>query len=181
MKSNNKKYTELVVLLIILVLVIILAVNVIKKVKNGSSNNGDKGTSAVNTADEAYNGMKIQKKGGDIIIEGENNAKTIETTKTKDDSNFKETTASEKEKYVLSNVKVNVASERTIVTGNVTNNDKSKHNLIINVKFYSSDNKLKGANSKKVLVDAGTTEKFSIALMDDMSQYTYKIQVEYAD
>ena len=179
MSKETKNKIELLVLLIILVLVIIFAVNFFNKDKNKETIEESNGTSAVDMEDSAYEGMNVYKKNGETIIEDSNGAKTIETTKTKEKTSLVATTQSDKENYQIKDVKVRESNGSTIISG--TNNDSKKHNLVINVKFYSSDNKIKGATSKKIEVKSKQTENFTMSTMDDLTQYTYKITVEYAD
>lgn len=181
MSKETKNKIELLILLIILVIVIIFAVNFFNKDKNHGAKEENNATSGVDMEDSAYEGMNVYKKNGETIIEDSNGTKTVETTKTKEKTSLVATTENDREKYQIKDVKVREANGNTIISGNVTNNDSKKHNLIINVKFYSSDNKIKGATSKKIEVKSKQTENFTMSTMDDLTQYTYKIVVEYAD
>lgn len=183
MDKNQKNKIQLIILVIILIGVIVLAVKVFNKEDSSKKEiRGEKtGTSAIDINDPAYEGKKIYEKDGDIIIEDKDGSKTIETTKTKEETGLKETTEETKEKYQITDVNVSLRGSNTIITGKVKNNDNKNHEIIVNIKFYSEDNKIKGATSTKVSVGKGETKEFSMSIMDDVTQYKYKIQVEYAD
>lgn len=181
MSRDQKNKVQAIVLLIILIAVIILAVKVFNKDDNKQEVNEQKiETSGIDFNSVAYEGKEIYEKDGDIIIEDEN-GKTIQTNKTKEDTGLKETTDAVKEKYEITDVKVSLRGGNTVITGKVKNNDKSDHKVIVNIKFYSEDNKIKGATSAKINVGKGQAKEFSMSIMDDVSKYNYKIQVEYTD
>ncbi len=117
----------------------------------------------------------------EVAIEAEDGTKTIETTSTKKDTGRQELDKSEQEKYKITNVQVNKKGLNTVVTGEVKNNDSKEHDIIVNIKFYSDDNKIKSETSTNVIVGANKSEKFEMTMMDDMTEYTYKIFVEYSD
>lgn len=175
---KNKMAIILVTILVILIVIGIIIFNGNEKSKKEVTN--QKNTSAIDVNDSAYEGMKIYEEDGDIIIEGEDGAKTIETTKTKKDSGLKETNEEEKQKYEISNVDVKPTGIGTSITGKIKNKDNKNHTVIINIKFYSKENKIKGANSIKLELEQEETKDFSMNIMEDVSQYKYKITVEYS-
>lgn len=183
MNNDKKNKIQVIVLVIILILVIIFAVNILNK--NKSNKQDDKqaqtGSSAINPDDPAYANMKIYQKDGDTIIEGEDGSKTIETTKTKENTGLTETTKEEKEKYQITDVKVRTRGSGTSITGKVKNNDTKNHTVVINIKFYSEDNKIKGAATTKLTIEKGQAKDFALSTMDDMTKYKYNIVVDYAD
>lgn len=181
MSKDTKNKIQLIVLLIILVLVIIFAVKFFKGNSNENVDVNKTGKTAVDKTDAAYEGMDIYVKDGDTIIEDKNGSKTIETTKTKENTSMTETTEKEQKKYDITDVNVQSFGGRTVISGKVKNNDSKKHNIIIKVKFYSSDNKIKGATSANLEVDSKQAESFNMSTMDDLTKYTYKIMVEYTD
>lgn len=183
MDKNQKNKIQLIILLVILIGVIVLAVKVFNKKDTSEKGiSGEKtGTSAIDINDPAYEGKKVYEKDGDIIIEDKDGSKTIETTKTKENTGLKETTEERKEKYQITDVKVSTRGSNTIITGKIKNNDNKEHKVIVDIKFYSEDNKIKGATSTKVNVGKGETKDFSMSIMDNVAKYKYNIQVEYED
>lgn len=184
MSKEKKNIIQVVILLIVLVLVIILAVKVLNKdqkdIKQNEENKNQ--IAGIDINSEFYEGKKVYKKDGDIIIEDENGGQTIQTTKTKEDTGLEEITQEEaKAKYELLDVKVTTEGSMTVIRGKIKNNDKKEHKVVVNSKFYSQENKVKGATSTKVTVGKGETKEFSMSIMDEVANYRHEIKVEYAD
>lgn len=180
--KKSKKICLIVFTIILIGLIIFIISEVVQK-NSDKKLNGKLtiGNSVIDPNSEYYAGKKVYEKDGDIIVEDENGTKTVETTKTKEETGLKEITNMDKQKYVISNVKVSGEENTTKVTGKVKNNDTSAHNLVIKAKFYSTDNKIKGSTNTKVYVEKGEEKAFSMTTMNDLSSYTYQIEVEYAD
>lgn len=181
--KKSKKICIILLTIILIVLTIFIISKVVQKM-NGNKKLKEELTiekSVIDPNSEYYAGKKVYEKDGDIIVEDTNGLKTVETTKTKEDTGLRETTSDDKQKYILSNVNVLGEGNSTRITGNVKNNDTSAHNLIIKAKFYSTDNKIKGSTNTKVQVEKGETKAFSMVTMNDLSLYTYQIEVEYVD
>lgn len=181
MSKDNKNKIQVIVLIVILILVIIFAVKALSnkgKEKQETLKKAE-ATSAINPNDPSYDGMKIYKENGDTIIEGEDGSKTIETTKTKENTGLAEATAEQKQKYAITNVTVSLRGGATIITGKVKNNDNKNHTVTVKAKFYSNDNKTKGATSTKLELNKGETKDFTMSIMDDLTKYQYKVEIEY--
>lgn len=181
MNKDNKNKIQVIVLVVILILVIIFAVKALNKKGEGKKEivKEKEATSAINPDDPSYAGMKIYKENGDTIIEGEDGAKTIETTKTKKDTGLVEMNEEEKQKYEITNIVVQSRGGGTTITGKIKNNDNKNHTVVIKAKFYSNDNKIKGATNTKLEINKGETKDFIASIMENVSQYKYKIEVEY--
>lgn len=177
------KKQKFILVAIILIIVIIFAVKIINKNKENKQNNEKVQTtsSGINPNNASYSDAKIYEENGDIIIEQADGSKTIETTKTKENTGLVATTEETREKYEITNVKVELIGTNTVITGDIKNNDSRNHNVVINIKFYSDDNKIKGAASTKIQVDKQQTKKFTLSTMEDMTKYKYKIIVDYTD
>lgn len=166
---------------------IIFVANVIntKKENKGKDNipeetiTRQEGTSGVNPSDPSYEGKKVYKENGDTIIEEKDGGKTIETTKTKENTGLTQATAEQKQKYEITNVEVQLRGETTLITGKIKNNDIKNRTLTVKAKFYSNDNKTKGSVSTKLELSKGETKDFTMSIMDDVTKYKYKVEVEY--
>ena len=137
------------------------------------------GTSGVNPNDPSYEGKKVYKENGDTIIEEKDGGKTIETTKTKENTGLEEASAEQKQKYEITNVTVQLRGGTTLITGKIKSNDSKNHTLTVKAKFYSNDNKTKGSVSTKLELSKGETKDFTMSIMDDVTKYKYKVEVEY--
>ena len=182
MSSKEKK------MIIILLIIVVIALGILFMVKNknkgkGSVNIGDGDiwkTSGIDVNDEAYKDKKIYEENGDIIIEGPDGSKTIESKKG-EQTDLKEVSSTEKEQYQITDVKVNVEGNRTSITGKVKNNTKAAHKVCVQVKFYS-DNRAKGSASTVLEnVGAGETKSFDMYVMGSMKGFTHKIEVTYTN
>ncbi len=106
------------------------------------------------------------------------NSMTIEVER--EPTGMEELTEEEQMTYELSDVVVGLDNGKTIITGKVANNNEEAHEIIVNIKFYSEEEHIKGANSVKVALEAYETKDFEMMILDDVSQYRYDIIVEYA-
>ena len=132
MDKNQKNKIQLIILVIILIGVIVLAVKVFNKEETSEKGtSGEKtGTSAIDINDPAYEGKKVYEKDGDIIIEDKDGSKTIETTKTKEDTGLKETTEETKEKYQITDVNVSTRGTNTIPSESTLNSPSLRVNPV---------------------------------------------------
>ena len=137
--------------------------------------------SEIDMNDEAYEGMTLYQEGNDLIIEGEDGSRTIEASTEKSDPDMKELSETEQKNYEIKDVKVEATNGQTLITGKVTNNNATANEVIVNIKFYSEENRVKGAASVKVSVNSKETKDFSMIIQDDVSQYKYEIIAEYAN
>ena len=185
----SEKVKKAILLITAIVLVIIVIVTIVtNKTKNGSKDTGAKVSVSqelldkyeIDPNDEAYKGKKIYLENGDIVIEGENGSKTIISEK-KEDSGLKETTESEKAKYSITDVKVNIEGTRTSVTGKVKNNTGKAHKVSVNAKF-TSEGRTKGSSNALIeSLKAGETKSFEIVIMGDMTGYEHEVEVEFTN
>lgn len=176
MKKN--KHNKIILPIIIIVSIIIFSViSLIIKLTNNKIT--PRPISAIDINDSIYEGKKIYEKNGDIIIENEDGTKTIETTKTKEKTGLVKTTDKEKQKYEISDVEISKKSGNTQIEGKVKNNDLKDHTIIINIKFYTEENIIKGESSTKIEIPKKGIKDFNMKIMEDLTQYKYKIEVEY--
>ncbi len=180
MSSKEKK------MIVILLIVVAIAIGILFKVKNKNKGSIEKGdsdiwkTSGIDVNDEAYKDKKIYEKDGDIIIEGADGSKTIESKKG-EPTDLKEVSTQEKEQYEITDVKIDVQGNRTSITGKVKNNGKDTRKVCVQVKFYS-ENRAKGSASTVIEgVKAGEAKSFDMYVMGNMKGFTHKIEVTYTN
>lgn len=186
MSEQIKKMILVIVAVALLITVIVVGINVVGKDKE--TTDGTKVSVSqelldkyeIDPNDEAYKGKKIYLENGDIVIEGENGSKTIISEK-KEDSGLKETSESEKAKYSITDVKVNIEGTRTSVTGKVKNNTGKAHKVSVNAKF-TSEGRTKGSSNAMIeSLKAGETKAFEIVIMGDMTGYEHEVEVEFTN
>ena len=98
-----------------------------------------------------------------------------------ENKDMKELTSEEQEQYEITDVSVTEDRGQTIITGKVTNKNDETKKVAVNVRFYSEENKIKGAATEKVTVNAGETKDFEMSIQASVSQYRYNIVAEYAN
>ncbi len=110
-----------------------------------------------------------------------NNDGVVATDDVDDNSDMKELTEEEQKNYEISDVKVAEDDGITTITGKIANNGKETKKVVINIKFYSDDDKITGATSEKVVVNAKEVKDFSMMIQDSLSKYKYDIIAEYSN
>lgn len=190
-----RKNEAIVVGILVLILVIFISVMMMsRKNKNVNPNeekpntqisedaNGALGEYDIDPTDEAYAGKKIYTEGEDLVIENENGGKTIETKKQEQPTDLVATNEETKAKYVISNEKVEINGNRTSIKGTVKNNTSNGHKIVVQSKFYGSDNRVKGSGNIQIdNINAGEEKEFEIVIMGDMTGFTNKITVEFTN
>ena len=183
-KKDEKKRINpvaIVILILIITVIAVVAVLILNKNKKRPPSQELLDKYGVDPNNEAYKDMEIYEQDGDIIIESKDGGKTINTTKTKEDTNLKETTEEQRNTYKITDVKVENLGSSTVVSGKVQNTNNKSHEIVVNVKFYSAEQKVVGSASQKLTVDANKTEEFVLTTMGDVSKNKYEVVVEYAD
>lgn len=188
-----RKGVRLIPVLLVIAIIIVAIVLFVKKRGNSEDiediidvSNLEKASSEaledaeIDVTDSAYEGSEFYQDGNDIIIKGPDGGITISKEENSENNEgMQETTEEDKEKYKISDVKVTAENEKTTITGKVFNGGQEAKNVIVNIKFYSEDNKIKGSASAKVTVGASGTQDFSMMIQDDVSNYKYETTVEY--
>lgn len=114
------------------------------------------------------------------VTTDENGNKTIETPQEAPKTDLKEATPEVQEKFTTSDVKVVNSNGFTITSGSITNNDKVSHDISVQVNFYNDKNRIAGSADTLISsLAAGETRAFSMTTMGDLTQNTYKVNVEF--
>lgn len=179
MKINNKIVIGIVIIIGIALILVIGG----KMGKKSQPVEKEKITnSTIDVNDEAYKDKKIYEKDGDVIIENQDGSKTIETKTTLENPDLRETSKETKEKYELSNIEVKKEGSSTKVTGKVKNKDSNSNKIVIQSKFYSQEDRIKGTASTTIeQINKGETKDFTITIRGDMTSYTHKIEISYTN
>lgn len=180
MSKIKKNKILILVLGIILVSTIIISAIIKEKQNNKTNNINIYDISMLDKNDEAYNGMNIYEKNDSIVIEGQDESKTIEKIR-ESNSKLTKTTEEIQQKYQISDVEITLLGNNTKITGNIKNSELKTHNLVLNIKFYLESEEICGAASKKIKIKPLEKTKFEMETMGDFTNLNYKLDVEYSD
>lgn len=194
MRRERKNKRKKIIIFLLIIIVIIVAVTITFIIRNKMKSEDtemkklttlaeaeDLEKAGIDTTDDAYKGMEFYQDGENIVIQGENGSRTISTENVDKDREMKEISEEDKEKYIISETNIQEDKGQTIITGKITNKAEETKKIIISAKFYSEDERIKGATNCNVTVNSGETTDFTMKIQDTVSQYRSDIFVEYTN